>query len=342
VNSRQKAVIEAFRHAWKGYKQFAWGHDELKPISKSFSEWFNIGLTIIDSLDTMLLLNLKDEFREARDWVANSLSFDKNVDVNLFEVTIRVLGGLLSAYHLSNDDIFLNKAVELGDRLLPCFNSQSGIPFSDVNLMTRQVHPPRWGPDSSVSEVSTIQLEFRDLSYVTGNDKYKQAVDKVMRHLHSLPKKNGLVPIFVNANTGQFRPGATITLGARGDSYYEYLLKQWLQTGKKEDWLKEDFTNSMNGVTSLLARRSHPNKLLYVGELLHGNSFSPKMDHLVCFLPGTMALAAHNGLDPKYLEFAKDMMETCYQMYARMPSRLSPEIAYFNQNPPATEDIILK
>ncbi|EDO26074.1 predicted protein, partial [Nematostella vectensis] len=90
-----------FRHAWKGYKQFAWGHDELKPISKSFSEWFNIGLTIIDSLDTMLLLNLKDEFREARDWVANSLSFDKNVDVNLFEVTIRVLGGLLSAYHLS-------------------------------------------------------------------------------------------------------------------------------------------------------------------------------------------------------------------------------------------------
>ena len=57
-----------------------------------------------------------------------------------------------------------------------------------------------------------------------------------MNHIHSLPKKAGLVPIYVNADSGQFRSSATITLGARGDSYYEYLLKQWLQTGKTEDW----------------------------------------------------------------------------------------------------------
>jgi mannosyl-oligosaccharide alpha-1,2-mannosidase len=111
VNDRQKAVIAAFKHAWKGYKSYAWGHDDLKPLSKTYSEWFGVGLTIIDSLDTMLLMNLRDEFKEARDWVATSLTFDKHVDVNLFEVTIRVLGGLLSAYHLSNDDLFLKKAV---------------------------------------------------------------------------------------------------------------------------------------------------------------------------------------------------------------------------------------
>lgn len=114
-SQRQKKVVEAFRHAWEGYKKYAWGHDELRPISRSHSEWFGIGLTIIDSLDTMLLMNLREEFQQAREWVANSLTFEKNVDVNLFETTIRVLGGLLSAYHLSRDDLFLRKAVRSND-----------------------------------------------------------------------------------------------------------------------------------------------------------------------------------------------------------------------------------
>ena len=115
-NQRQKKVVEAFRHAWEGYKKYAWGHDELRPISRSHSEWFGIGLTIIDSLDTMLLMNLREEFQQAREWVANSLTFEKNVDVNLFETTIRVLGGLLSAYHLSRDDLFLRKAVSSNEK----------------------------------------------------------------------------------------------------------------------------------------------------------------------------------------------------------------------------------
>lgn len=110
-NERQRKVVEAFKHAWKGYREYAWGHDELRPVSRSSSEWFGVGLTIIDSLDTMLLMNLREEFQQAREWVANSLTFEKNVDVNLFETTIRVLGGLLSAYHLSQDDLFLKKAV---------------------------------------------------------------------------------------------------------------------------------------------------------------------------------------------------------------------------------------
>ena len=114
-NDRQKEVVEAFRYAWDGYKKYAWGHDELRPVSKSYGEWFGVGLTIIDSLDTMLLMNLREEFQQARDWVANSLTFEKNVDVNLFETTIRVLGGLLSAYHLSKDDLFLEKVVSFNE-----------------------------------------------------------------------------------------------------------------------------------------------------------------------------------------------------------------------------------
>ena len=112
-NDRQEKVVEAFKHAWKGYKAHSWGQDELKPLSKTSSSWFNLGLTIIDSLDTIYLMNLKDIFAEAREWVANSLSLDSDRYNNLFEITIRIMGGLLSAYHLSGDEMFLVKVVYL-------------------------------------------------------------------------------------------------------------------------------------------------------------------------------------------------------------------------------------
>ncbi|PIK49089.1 putative endoplasmic reticulum mannosyl-oligosaccharide 1,2-alpha-mannosidase-like [Apostichopus japonicus] len=180
-NERQQAVVDAFLHAWKAYKEYAWGQDELHPISRRPGTWFNLGLTLVDALDTMYIMGLTKEFQEARNWVANSMVIQQAKDVNLFETTIRVLGGLLSTYHLSGDDVFLNKAIELGDALLPAFNSDSKIPFADVNLKTGKAQPPKWGPDSSVSEVTTIQLEFRDLTFTTGNPKYKDAVDRCRR-----------------------------------------------------------------------------------------------------------------------------------------------------------------
>ena len=125
-NDRQKAVVEAFKHAWKGYQNYAWGHDHLRPISKGAQNWFGLGLTLIDSLDTMWIMNLTEEFEEAKDWVASSLTFKINKDVNLFETTIRVLGGLLSAFHLSGDSVFLERAKDLGQRLMGAFSSSSG------------------------------------------------------------------------------------------------------------------------------------------------------------------------------------------------------------------------
>lgn len=342
TNHRQQAVVEAFRHAWKAYREYAWGFDNLKPISKSHSDWFGLGLTIVDSLDTMYIMGLKQEYQEARKFVSEVLNFDRNKDVNLFEVTIRVLGGLLSAYHLTQDWLYVDKAVDLGDRLLPCFNTHSGVPYSDVNLHSHRAHAPRWGPDSSVSEVSTIQLEFKDLSRITGKPKYEQATDKVTQHLHEQPKQDGLVPIFINAETGKFRSFSTITLGARGDSYYEYLLKQWIQTGKQKSTLIEDYKDAIDGVMKNLVRHSEPNKLTFVGELMNGKNFKPKMDHLVCYLPSVLVLGYRNGLPESHLRFAEELAYTCYQMYAQMPTFLAPEIVHFNVNPSSDDDMFVK
>uniref|UniRef100_A0A8C7P929 alpha-1,2-Mannosidase n=1 Tax=Oncorhynchus mykiss TaxID=8022 RepID=A0A8C7P929_ONCMY len=337
-----EAVRDAFRHAWKGYKEFAWGKDELRPMSKSYGEWFGLGLTLIDALDTMWILNLKKEFEEAKTWVSTELSFDKDVDVNLFESTIRILGGLLSTYHLTGDTLFLDKAKDIGTRLMPAFNTPSKIPYSDVNIGKGTAHPPRWTSDSTVAEVTSIQLEFRELSRLTQDTRYQAAVDEVMQKVHKLEgKQDGLVPMFINTNSGQFTHLGMFTLGARADSYYEYLLKQWIQGGKKETALLEDYLQALEGVKKNLLKKSSPNRLTFVGELSHGR-FSPKMDHLVCFLPGTLALGAHHGLPAEHMELAKQLMETCYQMYAQMETGLSPEIVHFNMHEGSIGDVDVK
>ncbi|KAI4820000.1 hypothetical protein KUCAC02_027997 [Chaenocephalus aceratus] len=337
-----EAVKDAFRHAWQGYKDFAWGHDELRPLSKSYSEWFGLGLTLIDALDTMWILGLKEEFEEARTWVATELTFNKNVDVNLFESTIRILGGLLSTYHLTGDTMFLDKAKDIGSRLMPAFNTPSKIPYSDVNIGKGTAHPPRWTSDSTVAEVTSIQLEFRELSRLTQDPQYQDAVAEVMKQVHQLDGKlDGLVPMFINTNNGQFTHQGIFTLGARADSYYEYLLKQWIQGGKKEDQLLQDYVQAIEGVKKNLLQKSSPNGLTFVGELSHGQ-FSPKMDHLVCFLPGTLALGAHHGLPADHMDLAKQLMETCYQMYTQMETGLSPEIVHFNMHEGSIRDIDVK
>jgi len=110
-NVQQAAVVDSFRHAWKAYKKYAWGKDELKPVSHGSNDWFNLGLTLVDSLDTMWLMGLEEEFQEASEWVRFEMNIAQDKDVNLFETTIRVLGGLLSTYHLTGDSMFLEKAV---------------------------------------------------------------------------------------------------------------------------------------------------------------------------------------------------------------------------------------
>jgi len=233
--------------------------------------------------------------------------------------------------------MFLARATDLGDRLMYAFNKESGVPYSDVNIGTHASHKPRWGSDSSTSEVTTIQLEFRELSRLTGDKKYAAAVDNVMEHFRHLPTTDGLVPIFINANSGRFS-GSTITLGARGDSYYEYLLKQWLQSGKTVDRWRDMYVESVNGMFKHLVKTTDKG-LTYIAELINGSP-APKMDHLVCFLPGTLALGYAHGLPESHMDLAKKLTKTCYEMYRRMPTGLSPEIAHFRDS--EDEDMYVK
>ncbi|KAE9550438.1 hypothetical protein FO519_006353 [Halicephalobus sp. NKZ332] len=326
-NEKQKAVVGAMKHAWNGYKKFAWGKDQLMPITGKSQEWMGCGLTIIDALDTLVVMGLDEEFAEAKKWIETELDFDKDKYVSLFETTIRVLGGLLSTYHITGERLFLTKAEDIGSRLIGGMDSPSAIPFSDVNLRTKSGKSPPWGGESSLSEVTSIQLEFRALSRALNNDTYEKASFKVSEHIHNLGCKGhqGLCEMFLSPTTGKFRPGTTITLGARSDSYYEYLLKQWLQTGKTISWLREDYEESINGIKNLLWKYSEPSKLAFP----------------VCFLAGTLALGSKNGFPEEHMDMARNLSKSCRKMYDTA-TELGPEIVYFNELPGVKEDITIK
>ncbi|GKV36969.1 hypothetical protein SLEP1_g45050 [Rubroshorea leprosula] len=363
--AKQQKVKEAFIHAWSGYKKFAMGNDELMPLSQHGVDGLGgLGATVVDALDTAMIMGLDEVVSEAGSWIESHLSerISKKGQVNLFETTIRVLGGLLSAYHLSSGDqgikveqkgpkpaVYLDTARDLADRLLSAFTSSpTAVPFSDVVLHDSSAHP---APDglSSTSEVSTVQLEFNYLSAISGDPKYSMEAMKVLAHMKTLPKVEGLVPIYMSPKSGEFS-GENIRLGSRGDSYYEYLIKVWLQQRTSQDgnftYLYDMYQEAMKGVRHLLVQKSIPNGLVFVGELPSGpkGEFSPKMDHLVCFLPGALALGATKGItrekakkgnlltfeDLENLKLAEDLAKTCFEMYSVTSTGLAPEIAYFH------------
>ncbi|TPP60456.1 alpha-1 2-Mannosidase [Fasciola gigantica] len=175
-NRMSRVIKDAMVHSWKAYRMYAWGMDVTNPIKLSGSEWMGAALTMIDSLDTLWIMGLTKEFDDARGWIAANLTFNKNNDhINLFETTIRVLGGLLSAYHLSEDDLFLQKANELGSLLLVAFHSSSSFPLPDLNFAHRTAHHSPQYREACLSEMA-VQLEFNQLSILTNDVRFAASI----------------------------------------------------------------------------------------------------------------------------------------------------------------------
>jgi len=356
---RQIAVVNSFLWAWKGYKDHAWGKDMLRPVSKTSMAWLgDLGLTLIDSMSTLIMIRkstcqaskqamhgrycqmLTDAEKDGHKWISDNFSnqVEKGPSVNVFETTIRILGGLLSAFALTDDNMYLEKATLIGDRLLPAFNSKSGVPFADVALKSGVSK----NPTACLAEASTVQLEFKYLSHLTKDPKYWNAVDKVNQVLQSNLEAQweGLPPLWVDTATGKYK-GGEVSLGARGDSYYEYLLKQYLFTSKTEPHFWNHYEFAIKGIKKNLIKRTGPvgAGLMYIAEYTDSRQLKHKMDHLACFAAGMFALGAVES-PPEYtgkkedMDIAQGLAETCFQLYQRSPSGVAPEIATFMQGSP--------
>jgi mannosyl-oligosaccharide alpha-1,2-mannosidase len=336
-------VKATFQRAWTSYKQRAWLKDELMPISgrsqNNFGGW---GATLVDTLDTLWILDMKDEFYEAVD-AALSIDFTnppQNWDdtISVFETTIRFLGGFLSAYELPGcqDTRVLDKAIEVADMLYAAFDSPQRLPI------------PRWSPQKALDDVeqavpdsgsfagfASLSMEFTRLSQLTGDMRYFDAVQRLTNILDKqqfTTKLPGMWPIKYDWAAAKFN-GNSFGLGASADSGYEYLLKMYpllggtTQASQYERLYKAAVDTAIQNV---FFRPMSPDgaDVLISGKLIVSPGISnlvTESEHLACFLGGMVGLGGKIFSNASHVDVADKLAQGCVWAYKSTPSGIMPE-----------------
>ncbi|CAG8560866.1 2784_t:CDS:10 [Ambispora gerdemannii] len=328
TQKRGEYVKEAFVHSFNGYKQYAWGHDEVRPVTGSPRNTRNgWAATIVDSLDTMILMNLTKEYKLSRELVSR-IDFKKTYDlVNVFETTIRYIGGLLSAYDLTSDNLYLDKAIELAVQLLPAFDTPTGIPLQYVNLKKKTgVHSRFPGSASALAEFGSVQLEFRRLSELSGNpiflDKAQRVIDILQSKSTELP---GLYPVYMDPLNGKFTT-SWVTWGGLGDSFYEYLLKHYIMVEGTLDQYLDMWLLAIDSTQKYLISTGYGfSNMTYLNQWWEGQPYY-EMSHLACFAPGNFLLGGHILKNDTLIELGLNLTYTCYQSYESTDTKIGAEI----------------
>ena len=309
-------VRAEFLHAWNGYRQYAWGHDELRPLSKTPFDWYGTSLmmTPVDALDTMILMGLTTQADETRQLIDTRLSFDKDIYVKNFEITIRLVGGLLSSYQLTGDKRLLALAEDLGQRLMPAFNSPTGMPYVEVNLKTGTVR----GEDTNPAEVGTMLLEFGTLSKLTHKPVYYAKAKRAVVALYNRRSAIGLVGSDINVRTGAWT-GAVSNIGGGSDSYYEYLLKAWKLFGDKD--CEQMWETSVSALNKYVADNAATGFWYGEADMNTGERAGTNFGALAAFFPGTLALSGD-------LTHAARLEDSCYRMWSTFG--IEPEVINYD------------
>ncbi|KRA61494.1 alpha-mannosidase [Caulobacter sp. Root655] len=227
-------VRSEFQWAWRGYVAKAWGKDEINPVSGTsrsfFIEGHDLGLSLVEALDTLWIMGLDAEFQAGVDWVKTHLDFDVDGNAQVFETNIRLVGGLLSAHLACGDPVLLAKARDLADRLVKAFEaSPHGLPWRYVNLRTGAVSDP----ETNLAEIGTYLSEFGVLSQLTGDRRYFDMAKRAMRHALDRRSKIGLMAANIHATTGEFT-SRNASIDVYADSFYEYLWDAWELFGDQD------------------------------------------------------------------------------------------------------------
>lgn len=311
-------VKAEFVRAWDDYKTYAWPHDVLKPVSRSYSDWYEHSLHIspIDAYSTMKVMHLEEQAAEIEKYVKEEVDFDKDIFVKTFEVNIRILGGLLTMFDFTNDTALLVKAIDFGNRMLPAFDSPTGIPYYWVNLKTGAVK----GDEVNVAEAGSYLIEMGMLSRYTGNPLYYQKAKGASMAIFSRRSSIGLIGERINIGSGQWTDERS-HIGCCIDSYYEYLCKGWLLFGDEE--LREMWQQSLQVIDKHLTEKVN-GRLWYgqadmnSGEIINRVvtlydayfpavlALSQKMNQATDFQQSWFWLWNKNGLEPMVYDYGAD------------------------------------
>ncbi|XP_076868581.1 mannosyl-oligosaccharide 1,2-alpha-mannosidase IA isoform X2 [Brachyhypopomus gauderio] len=339
---RRDKVREMMKFAWDNYRQYAWGKNELRPLTRNghIGNMFGglRGATIVDSLDTLYIMGLTEDYREAKEWVINNLDLNSNGEASLFEVNIRYVGGLLSAYYLTGEEVFKQKVLELGEKLLPAFSTPTGIPRGVINLGSGTSWSWGWASAGSsiLAEFGTLHLEFLHLTELSGNPVFTEKVMNIRKLLDKIEKPHGLYPNFLSPVSGNWVQHH-VSLGGLGDSFYEYLIKSYLMSDRTDQEAKRMYYSALEAIEANLVQKS-PGGLTYVAEW-RGGILDHKMGHLACFSGGMVGIGADDGAPEKrqhYLDLAAEITHTCHESYSRSATKLGPEAFRFDGGAEAT------
>ncbi|TLD27332.1 hypothetical protein PspLS_04525 [Pyricularia sp. CBS 133598] len=339
--TRQAAVKQAFEKSWGSYRQYAWGYDELRPVTleghNSFAGW---GATLVDSLDSLWIMGMKDDFAEAVKAV-KKINWSKSSGpmCSLFETNIRYLGGLLSAYDLSQEKVLLDKAVELAHMLYAAFDNQFRLPVNaffftdawngDLQLSYREV----------AAAVGSMSLEFTRVAQLTGEPKFYDAIDRIKVHLSNSQNETrvpGLWPMSFDLHDGFDAQDTIFTLGAQADSLYEYLPKMYALLGGRDQTYATMHKTAMDAAEKhILFRPMIPDKdvdILFPGNLRAYVSagdlqMTPEIQHLGCFTGGMYALGGRLLNNDSHVELGKQLARGCAWAYKATVSGIMPEVA---------------
>ncbi|KAJ1642772.1 hypothetical protein J3B02_002015 [Coemansia erecta] len=334
-HKRQQAVREAMVHAWSGYTDYAFGKDELQPISKSYNNrWGDWAISLVDCLDTLKLMEMDEEYAVAKEHVRgiDFTQVPEGYQTQMFEMVIRALGGLLGAYEMDEDPMLLTKAKQVGDILAIAFeNTIHGLPSNSIDVNNKTAI---FSNAVCIAEAGTIQLEFKRLSQLTGDPKYQRLAEGASDALESGYRKYpGLYPAFIFTTSKQYDNSSSYGLGAMSDSFYEYQLKQYIMNGKREQKFKDQYIVSVETVKQKLIGKSKSG-LYFLGRWGSQETvYYREMEHLACFYPGLLALGAQVLDRPQDLVVAEQLAFTCYLSYKTSPTGLGPEIFGFPDSP---------
>ncbi|KUI69062.1 Endoplasmic reticulum mannosyl-oligosaccharide 1,2-alpha-mannosidase [Cytospora mali] len=338
------AIKQVFQKCWRSYKEKAWLADELTPVSgysrNPFGGW---GATLVDSLDTLWIMGMKDEFAEA---VAAAYTIDftkcQVEQINVFETTIRYLGGFLAAFDLSGDARLLRKAAEVGEMLYKAFDTPNRMPITRWNVNAAAAGERQEAPEAVlVAEIGSLTMEFTRLSMLTGDPKWFDAVQRITDIFHKqqmTTSLTGLWPLVVNAKDQVFNVGSAFTLGAMADSLFEYLPKMSALLGGRLPEYQEMYGKAMDTASDwLLFRPMIPagEDILIAGQVQvqvedSKTLVSPQREgqHLVCFVGGMFALGGKLFNNKKHQDLATKLVDGCIWTYKASQHGVMPETFY--------------
>ncbi|KAL4965819.1 glycoside hydrolase family 47 protein [Aspergillus stella-maris] len=341
---RQNAIRETFQRAWRSYENHAWKADELRPITgghkNTFGGW---GATLVDNLDTLLIMGLDEEFERAVDALLD-VDFNPHSSsqptINLFETTIRYLGGFIAAYDLSGckDGRLLDKAVQIGDMIYKSFDTPSRMPIT------------RWNPHKAaggeaqipaaqgiIAEIASSSLELTRLSQLTGDMRYFDAISRITDILDSQAPNTripGMWPVGVDVQKPDLTKGSTFSFGGMADSAYEYLGKEFQLLGGvgRASQYQRLYEGALDaGARHLLFRPMVPDHAdILLPGIAHATSLSvglePRAEHLSCFAGGMYALGGKLFGNDSHLAVGKKLADGCIWYYRNSPMGIMPEM----------------